>query len=92
VEILRDVNNDAEAFQRVYEAYRDWYGEQVDDMFFEQAYLLWMRRTNKLLDCMEFLRPLGFKYELLPYRKEQLKRFLDLVKLQEEQNAVHHPD
>lgn len=88
VEILRDVNNDAEAFKRVYEAYRDWYTGQTDDMFFEQAYLLWMRRTNKLLDCLEFLRPLGFKYELLPHRKEQLQSFVELVKLQEAQNVV----
>jgi hypothetical protein len=88
VEILRDVNNDAEAFKRVYEAYRDWYTDQTDDMFFEQAYLLWLRRTNKLLDCLEFLRPLGFKYELLPQRKEQLQRFVELVKLQEAQNVV----
>lgn len=88
VEILRGVNNDREAFNRVYEAYADWYGENVDDMFFEQAYLLWMRRTNKLLDCLEFLHPLGFKYELLPHRKEQLRRFVELVKLQEEQNVV----
>lgn len=88
VEILRGVNNDREAYERVYEAYADWYKEDVDDMFFEQAYLLWMRRTNRLLDCLEFLRPLGFKYELLPHRKEQLKRFVELVKLQEQQNVA----
>lgn len=84
VAMLQDVNCDQVAFNRVYEGYREWYGDNAPDMFFEQAFLLWMRRTNKLLDCLTFLRPLGFKYELLPHRKEQLQKFQSLCQLQQQ--------
>jgi len=88
VAILKDVNNDQEAFNRVYEAYRDYYGNNADDMFFEQAFLLWMRRTHSILNCMEFLRPLGFKYELTQERKDQLRRYIELCNLQKKQSKV----
>lgn len=84
--ILKDVNNDQEAFRRVYEAYHDYYGNKADDMFFEQAFLLWMRRTDKLLDCMEFLRPLGFNYVVTQERKDQFRKYIELCNLQKKQN------
>jgi len=89
VAVLNGVNNDKEAFRRVYEAYNDYYGSMAGDMFFEQAFLLWMRRTDKLLDCMEFLRPLGFTYEVTQERKDMFRKYLELCRLQKKQAGKH---
>lgn len=82
VAMLTGVSSDSEAYRRVYEAYRDYYGISAEEMFYEQAFLLWMRRTNNVHDVMTFLEPLGFKYKLSPNQMKAMARFKELVHLQ----------
>lgn len=82
VAILAGVSSDSEAYRRVHEAYADFYGTQADEMFYEQAFLLWMRRTGKVHDVMDFLKPLGFKYTLSKNQQKCIERFKELVHLQ----------
>lgn len=82
VAMLLNVTTDQEAFNRVYEGYRDHYGATADEMFYEQAFLLWMRRTGDVHDVLNFLRPLGFKYELSSNQKKLMQRFKELALVQ----------
>lgn len=75
VAMLKDVNSDQEAFNRVFEAYVHHYGNDAKEMFFEQAFLLWMRRKNHVLDALDFLRPLGFDYKLTKNQRDALETF-----------------
>jgi hypothetical protein len=56
VAVLEGAGNNIEAARRVYEAYSAHYGADAMEMFIEQAFLLWMRRTARLADCLTFLR------------------------------------
>lgn len=76
VAMLDGVNTDQEAFNRVFEGYTHHYGLDAKSMFFEQAFLLWMRRENHVLDCLKFLKPLGFSYELNKQQKAALQDYL----------------
>lgn len=82
VAMLQDVRNDALACFRVLEAYIDYYGVEGKERFFEQAFLLWMRRTENPLDVLDFLTPLGFSYELTQVQLQALKRFEELCEFQ----------
>lgn len=78
--MLKDVHSDQEAFTRVFEAYVHHYGNDAKEMFFEQAFLLWMRRKNHVLDVLHFLKPLGFKYELTQRQRDALVQFTESAK------------
>lgn len=82
VAMLTGVTSDKVAFQRVYEAYRDYYGATTDEMFYEQAFMLWMRRTGNVHDVLTYLEPLGFKYKLSTNQQKCMGRFKELVHLQ----------
>lgn len=82
VAVLMNVRTDQEAFLRVHEAYVDHYGHLADEMFYEQAFLLWMRRTGDVHDVMKFLEPLGFKYSLSKNQQKCMAKFKELVHLQ----------
>ena len=55
VAVLKGVTNDKEAAYRVWNCYREYYGEGYKEMFIEQAYLLWMQRSNDPEDLLNFL-------------------------------------
>lgn len=80
VAMLNGVNNDQEAFNRVFEGYLHHYGLDAKEMFFEQAFLLWMRRKNHVLDVLHFLKPLGFSYEITQRQREALQQFTESAK------------
>jgi len=60
--VLETAENDDECYKRVWECYLHTYGDEAHDRFFEQAFLLWMRREETVWDVLKFLRPLGFVY------------------------------
>ena len=83
VAILDGVHDDRQAFQRVSEAYQETYGAGLwKAMFFEQAFLLWMRRTLDPLDVLDFLATVGFRYTLTEDQEQRMQRFKDFINLQ----------
>lgn len=89
VAVLKDVTTDLEAFRRVREAYKDYYGSRADEMLYEQAFLLWMRRTGNVHDVMTFLKTLGFEYTLSKTQQDAMARFKELALLQISQSKVN---
>ncbi len=79
--ILKGVTNDKEAAKRVLEAYQGTYYNAVE-MMVEQAFLLWMRRTSDVADCVHFLNESGIKCDFSPAQKERLKEFKRLALIQ----------
>jgi DNA polymerase-1 len=79
--ILKGVTNDIEAAKRVLEAYQGTYTNAVE-MMVEQAFLLWMRRTSDVADCVHFLNESGIKCDFSPAQKEHLKEFKRLALIQ----------
>ena len=73
--------NDLEAAKRVLEAYQGTYTNAVE-MMVEQAFLLWMRRTSDVADCVHFLNESGIKCDFSPAQKERLKEFKRLALIQ----------
>ncbi len=61
VAMLLDVTSDKEAARRVYEAYWEYYGAHAMTRFVEQAYLLWMQRTENEWDCLEYMLSCGIE-------------------------------
>jgi len=84
VAMLNGVTNDYDAMKIVTEAYSDFYRDGWQYMFLEQAFLLWMRRTSKVLDVCDFLKEVGFNVTPSGEQKDRLKRFKQLAKLQME--------
>jgi len=80
VAILKGVTTDKEALKRVCEAYHAHYGAKGYEMMFEQAYLLWMQRSDNLLDVLDYWRDLcGFTYRLTSPQKAALSQYMSLV-------------
>jgi len=61
VAILEGVTDDTTALRRVHAAYKEYYGASASERFIEQAYLLWMQRTDNEWDMLEFFKEVGFK-------------------------------
>ena len=81
VAILKDVTNDAEACTRVYRAYDEHYGILLaEEMFVEQAFLLWIRRTSDLNDVLYFLHDCGSFVAFTSKQKERLNAFVAKAK------------
>ena len=74
--ILDTAKDDKECFARVYECYLMYYGETAKERFFEQAFLLWMRRNEDVFDVMTFLKPLGFSYRIPKEIKTKLSPWM----------------
>lgn len=53
--LLKDVDNDKRAADIVYEAYSRTYNNKAQEMFVENAFLLWMRRNKNEWDCIDYL-------------------------------------
>lgn len=79
--ILNGVTNDREACNRVFEAYKDHW-PNATEMLVEQAFLLWMRRTSNIGDCVEFLNESGLICDFSPAQKKRLQEFKRLAKIQ----------
>jgi DNA polymerase-1 len=84
VAILDGVTTDKEACYRVLEAYNAHYQNGLE-MMVEQAYLLWMNRTGKLTDVLLFLKECGCPVKFSTAQKQRLHKYLELMKVQEQQ-------
>jgi hypothetical protein len=82
VAILNGVTTDIEAAKRVLEAYTETYGFTAKERLVEQAFLLWMRRTSDIGDCVVFLNSVGIKCQFSPTQKRALKKFKELALIQ----------
>ena len=76
-EILTGAEDDRECYKRVFECYLEFYGKTAKERFFEQAFLLWMRRNETVWDVLSFLKPLGFNYIVPDVVVEALKPWTD---------------
>lgn len=88
VAMLKDVTTDAEALRRVEEAYYDHYGAEYKERIVEQAYLLWIRATNKVTEVIDMLNTHGKGYEFSEKQKDLLRGYFATVKQQNELRAA----
>jgi DNA polymerase-1 len=79
--VLKGVTSDRDACTRVFEAYRGHW-PNATEMLVEQAFLLWMRRTDRVDDVLEFLNASGLMCEFSPAQKERLREFKRLAVIQ----------
>lgn len=81
--ILKGVTNNREACKRVREAYIECYREgNALEMLIEQAFLLWMRRTKKLDDVLDFLTESGMIAVFSSSQTQRLEEYKRLAKIQ----------
>ena len=81
VAILKDVTTEFKAAQRVAEAYNLYYGANGMEMLVEQAFLLWIRRTTKLTDVLDYLNNnCGLKVNFSKAQKVRLQKFAESIK------------
>ena len=83
VAMLKDVTTEAEAATRVMEAYTEHYGNAAEEMLVEQAFLLWIRSTNKLTEVVTYLRTCGLNVTFTPAQITRLKAYGAKVKQQQ---------
>jgi DNA polymerase-1 len=81
VAILKGVRTDREAAKRCLEAYQGHYTNAVE-MLVEQAFLLWMRRTGKPSDVINFLQESGLACGFSGAQVTALKEFKRLAYIQ----------
>lgn len=85
-DILRGCTTDVQAMNEVMRVYHTYYSKRDynwTEMFVEQAFLLWIRRTNKLTDVLDFLneqRAGESKFVFTQAQKDRLNQYLALVK------------
>jgi len=81
VAMLKDVTTEQEAARRVLEAYQLYYGNTFGvEMLVEQAFLLWIRKTNKMTEVIEYLRSCGISCDFTADQKKRLKDFVEKAK------------
>jgi hypothetical protein len=85
VGILANAVNEAEAMILVVDTYMQYWGDKWVEMFVEQAFLLWIRRTSKLTDVIDYLNEIGsqagyMKFSFSEAQKTRLREYLALVK------------
>ena len=80
--VLKGVTSDRDACKRVLEAYRAFWPLVYIEMLVEQAFLLWMRRTDRIDDVLEFLNASGLMCEFSPAQNERLREFKRLAIIQ----------
>lgn len=83
VAMLKGVTTDKEAAKRAMEGYTEMYGEDALEMLVEQAFLLWIRKTNKLTEVLDFLTESGIPAKFSKAQIQRLKAFGDKVKAQQ---------
>lgn len=69
VAILKGVMTEREAARRVYAAYYEYYGAFSMERFVEQAYLLWMQRTESTWDAVYYMGT-HCDFKLAPTKKQ----------------------
>ena len=82
VAMLRGVTTEQEAATRVLEAYTEHYGADAMEMLVEQAFLLWIRRTSKLTEIVDYLKSCGLNAKFSSAQITRLKAFGAKVKEQ----------
>ena len=85
VGILENAGSEVEAMILVADTYMQYWGDQWIEMFVEQAFLLWIRRTSKLTDVLDYLNEIGSQAEYVKFsfseaQKTRLREYLALVK------------
>lgn len=81
VAMLKDVTTEQEAATRVMEAYQDTYGMiEGAEMLVEQAFLLWIRKTNKLSEVITYLQSCGLNVSFTSAQTARLKEFVAKAK------------
>lgn len=75
VKVLSHYGSDRAAYRGVANCYKAYFGNDWPFFFFENAFLLWMRRTDRWDDVLDFLRPLGFEYELHTQQKQAIQEY-----------------
>lgn len=78
VAILQGVTSDRVAAHKVYEAYWEYYGASAMERFVEQAYLLWMQRTDNVWDVLIYLAECNIKVHPSTYQIERVGEFKEL--------------
>lgn len=78
--VLSHYGSDRAAYKGVAAAYQGFFGADWKFFFFENAFLLWMRKTDRWDDVMNFLQPLGFEYELHPQQKQAIMNYGELCR------------
>lgn len=76
---LQTATSDAVAAQRVWKAYKAYYGHLAQERFVEQAYLLWMQRSYDPFDVMQFLDSVGLPMRLSHHQQKVLEEFRNEV-------------
>lgn len=81
VAMLKGVTTEQEAAQRVMEAYQEHYGMiEGAEMLVEQAFLLWIRKTNKLTEVITYLTSCGLNVAFTSAQTARLKEFVAKAK------------
>jgi hypothetical protein len=81
VEMLLGCTSDNQALNVVARAYKAYWDSEWKEMFVEQAFLLWIRRTNKLTDVLDFLNESSQStFVFSEAQKTRLREYLALVK------------
>ena len=84
--MLKETTSNGQAFGIVCEAYEAYWHDKADwrEMLVEQAFLLWIRRTSKLTDVLDFLNENGAGWVFSEAQKTRLRGYLELVKANKE--------
>ena len=81
VEMLLGCTSDNQALNVVTRAYKAYWGSEWKEMFIEQAFLLWIRRTSKLTDVLDFLNESSkATFTFSKAQTSRLQEYLALVK------------
>lgn len=75
VALLEGLKSDAEAAQAVLGAYTAYYDAAAHERMFEQAYLLWMQRSESVFDVVDFFEEIGCPVRPTPAQTEILLNF-----------------
>ena len=79
--VLDGVTTDKEAAQRVYQLYWEYYGAEASERFIEQAYLLWMQRTDNPWDILTYLHETcGLKVHPSTRQVKVVEDFINICK------------
>lgn len=81
IAVLSDVKDEKTALHRVAECYYDYFGNY--EQFFEQAFLLWMRRSDDILDVLNYFKSLNFGYTLTKRQQEAINIYKESLNAEE---------
>lgn len=75
--VISHCKSDLAAYIAVKAAYKAHFKSDWDFFLFENAFLLWMRKSDDSLDVLKFLSTVGFEYELHVQQKKSLHVYYD---------------